>query len=109
MEWADEAPEPSGATSEHALYLRELAANAGYSALVCVAAAITYVVTSTTAHRKLEVASAIGLALGTHLVLVILMVMKRVFALTEERLNRVRTGADKTVVPHKRHGLASSL
>jgi hypothetical protein len=106
MQWADESPTPSGETSTHAKYLRELAANSGYASLVCIGAAIAYVVASTTAHRKLEVASAVGLALGFHLVLVLLMVMKRVFALTEERLNRARTGADATVVPHRRrkHG-----
>jgi hypothetical protein len=102
MDWSDNSPEPSGDTTAHAKYLRELAANAGYASLVCVATAVAYVAASTSAHTKLEVASAVGLALGTHLVLVLLMVMKRVFALTEERLNRVRTGADRKILPHRR-------
>lgn len=102
MGWADSSPEPSKATTDHARFLRELAANSGYASLVCIAAAIAYVIASTTGHAKLEVASAFGLALGSHVALVLLMVMKRVFALTEERLTRARTGADRTVVPHKR-------
>jgi hypothetical protein len=93
MDWADTSPEPSKETSEHANYLRELAANAAYASLVCIVAAIIFVVAATASKQVLEVASAIGLALGAHLVLVLMMVMKRVFALTDERLIRARTGA----------------
>ena len=93
VDWAHDPPAQGKETTEHALFLRELAANAGYASLVCVAASIAFVVATTTGHIKLVIASAVGLALGEHLILVLLMVMKRVFALTEERLNRVRTGA----------------
>lgn len=93
MDWADTSPQPSKATSDHAKYLRELAADAGYASLVCIAAAVVFVVAATASKQVLEAASAIGLALGAHLVLVLLMVMKRVFALTDERLIRARTGA----------------
>lgn len=99
---ADDPPEPGRDTTEHVLFLKELAANAGYAALVCIAAAGAYIVASTTSHLKLEIATAIGLALGWHLVLVLVMVMKRVFALTESRLNRVQTGADRNVLPHRK-------
>jgi hypothetical protein len=34
------------------------------------------------------------LALDTHVILVLMMAMKRLFALTQERLRRARTGAD---------------
>ncbi|HEX6680593.1 MAG TPA: hypothetical protein VF063_08110 [Gaiellaceae bacterium] len=95
MEWADTRPRPSADTSFHATYLKELAANSGYAALVCIAAAIAYVVASTGGQWQLRVASAVGLALGSHLILILLMVMKRVFALTDERLRRARTGADR--------------
>ena len=114
MSWADDAPQPSAETSNHAAFLRELAANAGYASLVSIAAAIAYVVSAMSAPEPtetdkaasggtvLEAATAVGLALGVHLVLVLLMVMKRVFALTEERLTTARTGGDKTVLQHRR-------
>ena len=92
MDWADTDPEPSRETTEHAVYLRELAANAGYSSLVCVAASLVYVVALTSHGRLLKAASVVGLGLGAHLVLVLLMVMKRVYALTEERLRLAHTG-----------------
>jgi uncharacterized membrane protein len=95
MEWADSKPEPGQNTSEHAQYLEELAANAGYASLVCIVDAIIFVIAATASKQLLEAASGIGLALGAHLVLVLLMVMKRVFALTQERLVRARTGADQ--------------
>jgi len=57
--------------------------------------AIIFVIAATASKQLLEAASGIGLALGAHLVLVLLMVMKRVFALTQERLVRARTGADQ--------------
>jgi hypothetical protein len=107
MTWADSEPEPSVDTSDHAAFLRELAANAGYASLVCIVAAVAYVVCATQvpdptkgeqAGLALRVASAFGLALGSHLVLVLLMVMKRVFALTDERLTRARAGARPRVV-----------
>jgi hypothetical protein len=94
MDWADSKPEPSASTSSHAIYLGELAANSGYASLICIVAAIDYVIAATSSRQILEASSGIGLALGAHLVLVLLMVMKRVFALTAERLNRARTGAD---------------
>jgi hypothetical protein len=94
MDLADARPEPSPATSEHAVYLEELAANAGYAVLVCIAAAVVFVVASIATHWVLRITSALGLAVSAHLVLVLLMVMKRVFAQTQERLRRARTGAD---------------
>jgi hypothetical protein len=107
MDWADDPPEPGVETAEHVRFLRELGANAGYAALTCIVAAGAFVVAATTAHRKLEIATAVGLALGWHLALVLMMVIKRVFALTENRLNRVQTGAGRTVVPHRRQAPGS--
>jgi hypothetical protein len=94
MDLADMRPERGPATSEHAINLEELAANAAYASLVCISAAVVFVVASIGTHWVLRISSALGLALGAHLVLVLLMVMKRVFALTQERLRRARTGAD---------------
>jgi len=91
MTWADSPPSRGPATSQHGILLGELAAHAGYAALVCILAAVTYVVASVTKGWPLRVASSLGLALGGHLVLVLLMIMKRVFLLTQGQLNRART------------------
>jgi hypothetical protein len=95
VDWADSNPTPSAETSDHALYLEELAANAGYASLVSIAAAIAFAIASThfPSIWVSRISSAVGVALGLHLVLTLLMVMKRVFALTQQRLNRARTGA----------------
>jgi cytochrome c biogenesis protein CcdA len=91
--WADAGPDRGRETSEHAIYLEELSANAGYASMVAIAAAIAFTFASTHFDNEWipRVASAIGVALGLHLVLTLLMVMKRVFALTQQRLNRART------------------
>ena len=94
MELADQHPEPGPDTSAHAIYLAELAANAAYASLVCIAAAVVFVIASIGSHWVVRISSALGLALGTQLVMVLMMVLKRVFDLTVERLNRARTGAD---------------
>jgi len=95
MDYADSRPAPCQATSSHAAYLLELAANAGYASLLCIAAAIAFAFASAvTSHLALRVSSAIGLALAVHLVMVMVMVLRREFLLTEERLGRARTGAD---------------
>jgi hypothetical protein len=92
MEWADSRPPVGPETSAHAAYLEELAANSSYASLVCATAAVTFVVASGGSGWVLRVASAVGLALAAHLALVLVMVMKRVFLLTQDRLNRARTG-----------------
>jgi hypothetical protein len=95
MNWADTMPIQSRDTTKHARDLEELAANAGFSSLVCIAAAISFVVVSTTGHEKLRVASAVGITLGVMVVAVLLLVMRRVFNLTVTRLTRARTGKDR--------------
>lgn len=102
IDWADKPPDPSKDTTEHAIFLREIAANAGYASLVCIAAAISYVFATISTHERREIASAIGIGLGAHLVLVLMMVMKRVFALTEERLTQVHTGAHRAAASPRR-------
>lgn len=89
--WADSAPERGPATSDHATYLAELAANAGYAALVSIVASVAFVVASTSHGWLLRVTAALGLGLGSHLVLTLLMVMKRVFNLTLQRLRIARS------------------
>jgi hypothetical protein len=94
MDVANEPPEPGPATSQHAIFIEELAANTAYASLMCIAAAVIFVVASISSAWTLRVFTALGLGLSAHLALVLMMVMKRVFTLTVERLNRVRTGAD---------------
>jgi hypothetical protein len=94
MDWADTDPEPSKEVSQHATFLRELAANAGYASLVSVIAAGIFVVATVTSKTVLIWVSAVGLAVTAHLGAVLLLVMQRVFALTEERLKLARTGGE---------------
>ncbi len=95
MDWADSSPAPGPDTSSHATYLQELAANSGYASLVCIVTSAVFVVASVSSHLALRISTAIGLALALHMALILLMVMKRVYALTVERLNRARSGADR--------------
>ena len=81
--------------SEHALQLKELGANAAYAALVCIAAAVAYVVASAFHGLTLRIASGVGLALGAHLVLILLMVMQRLFLRTQDRLRTTDTGPQR--------------
>jgi hypothetical protein len=94
LDWADAAPRPSREVSAHARYMGQLAANSGYASLVCIAAAICYVFATVSDGPWLIVASAISIGLSVHLVLVLLLVIRRVYAVTEQRLTRARTGAD---------------
>lgn len=102
--WADAEPEPGPDTSRQAIFLEEIAANAGYAALISICAAAVFVVTSMTGDTALVIFSAFGLALAVHLVLVLLMVMVRVFALTQQRLLDSRTGATVTSLPRRKAG-----
>jgi hypothetical protein len=95
IDLADSLPEPGRATSDYATFLEELAANSSYASLVCILAAVVFVVASISSGWVLRVCSALGLAIAAHLALVLMMVMKRVFALTQQRLIRARTGADR--------------
>jgi hypothetical protein len=95
MEWADNPPLQGPDMLDYAIFLRDIAANSGYASLVCIGASLAFVATSLFRGGVLIAFSAIGIALGLHLVLVVLMVMKRVYALTQSRLNRVITGAGR--------------
>jgi hypothetical protein len=97
MDWADTKPAKGPDTSEHAIFLGEIAANAGYASLVSVLTAAVFVAASVTVHTNPEILTAIGLALATHLALILLMVLSRVFALTQDRLTRARTEGTATV------------
>jgi hypothetical protein len=92
MTWADQGPTPGPDVSRHATFLNQIAANAGYAALVCVLTATVFVVASVVKGTGHVIASAFGLALAVHLALMLLMVTVRIFALTQERLTDARTG-----------------
>jgi len=108
MDWADTDPTPSKDVSRHAQFLRELAANAGYATLVSLVASGLFVVAAVTSKTMLVVFSSIGLAITVHLATVLLMVMQRVFALTEGRLKIAQTGAgagaDVKHLPNRKAG-----
>jgi hypothetical protein len=101
MSWADTEPPRGADTSEHAIFLEEIAANAGYASIVSIAAAVVFVVATVTTKTALVVATAIGLGIAVHMGLVLFMVMGRVFALTQNRLNRARAGATVTPLPKR--------
>lgn len=95
LDWSDSNPLPSADTADHAEYIGQLAANSAYASLVCLVAAASYLIATVAGGRLLGVASAIAIGLTVHLAFVLLMVMKRVYALTEQRLIRARTGAGR--------------
>lgn len=101
MDWSDTKPEPSGDVSEHAEFLRQLAANAGYASLISILTATIFVVASATSGEIAVVFTALGLGLALHMALVLAMVIARVFALTQERLIRAEaSGANGGSVTH---------
>lgn len=93
---ADSAPVPSQELTKQTKDLEELAANSAYAALVCVLAAGVFVVAAIGHRWVLIVSTAIGLGLAVHLLLVLLMVMKRVFVQTQASLLRASTGAGRS-------------
>jgi hypothetical protein len=93
LDWLEQKPKPSEDTTEHAEYLRQLAGNTGYASLVSIMTAGAFVVASAAKNPDLKALSAeIGFGLVVHLTLVLLMVMNRVLALTENRLIQAETG-----------------
>ncbi|HTZ64317.1 MAG TPA: hypothetical protein VMB51_09455 [Solirubrobacteraceae bacterium] len=93
LDWLDEKPTPSEDTTEHAEYLRQLAANTGYASLVSICTAAVFVVAAASKNTEtIAWATAFGFALVVHLTLVLLMVMNRVLALTDNRLIQAETG-----------------
>jgi hypothetical protein len=91
--WSDTNPEPGVETTWHARYLEELSANAGYASIVSMITAILFVLCSATSTWPLKFLSALAIAAAIHLALTMLMVIKRVFALVQERTRIARTGS----------------
>lgn len=100
MDLADSKEQASQAMTRHADFVRQIAANAGYASLVSFVAAGVFVVAAVTSKDVLLWASSVGLAMTAHLAASLLMVLQRVYALTEGQLNRATTGAN---VEHLHH------
>jgi hypothetical protein len=102
LDWADSNPAASKQTTEHSTFMRELAANSGYAALVSFVAAGVFVVASVTSGTVLLWFSAVGLGMMAHLAVALLMVIRRVFALTEQRLRLAETAAEVRRLPREK-------
>jgi hypothetical protein len=106
--WSRAADLPDGGQEATAEFTRriqdleDLAANSAYAALVCIAAAVVFVVASFGHGWVRIVSTAAGLALGLHLFLILLMVMKRVFTQTQASLLRAKTGGGTQDRPSSR-------
>lgn len=108
LEWADGKPPRGPETSWQAQFLQEIAANAGYATLVSILAAAVFVgalvATGSTAQTVL---SSFGIALATHLALMLSMVLTRVYALIVNRLTDARVGGpagNVTPLPGRKTG-----
>jgi hypothetical protein len=91
--WSESQPSPGPATSTYAILLGELSANAAYAALVSAAAAVAALaaaITTNGAGERITVALTAGLF--AHLGTTMLLVLRRVFLLTRQRLTEARTG-----------------
>lgn len=102
LEWVDTKPERGPKTSQMAINLEELAANAGYSSLMAVIAAVFFLVCSATpTHSWVNTISlACGVATGLHMILGLVLVMNRVFLMTQGQLRRARAGGSPArIVP----------
>jgi hypothetical protein len=103
MDWSDNKPDRSEDTSEHAFFLEEIAANAGYASVISIITSGVFVAASVTVHTDPTILTAVGLAFALHLALIMFMVLSRVFALTQDRLARARTeGATVTHLPSQK-------
>lgn len=91
MDWADSEPARGPETSRHATFLGEIAANAGYASLVAIVSSVFFVVASVSEGRIANISTSVGLAVGLHTLLVLVMIIVRIFALTQGRLNKART------------------
>jgi hypothetical protein len=95
MDWADSSPTPGEETSYYGRFLRQTTANAGYASLISILAAAIFVIVAASAahhHTAQVIFSAIGLGLSAHLMLLLAMVLRRLFALTDARLTDAETG-----------------
>lgn len=92
--WSESRPIPGPATSSHAVLLGEISADAAYASLVASGSAVAGLASSITRTGSPEIISvATTAALLTHLATTLLLVLRRVFLLTTERLNEARTGS----------------
>lgn len=92
-DWAQSDPAPGPSTSRYAELLEELSASAGYASIISAATASGALGVAITSRGWQEhLLAAITVALLLHLAATLLLVARRVFLLTKERLNTARTG-----------------
>lgn len=92
-DWAQSDPPTGPATSRYAQLLAELSASAGYASFVSAvtaSAALAVAITQRGWQERLLAATTVAFLL--HLAATLLLVSRRVFLLTTERLNAARTG-----------------
>jgi hypothetical protein len=109
LEWADRQPPTGPETSWQAQFLQEIAANAGYAALISILAAAAFVGSLiASGSTALTILSSLGIALAIHLALMLSMVLTRVYALTVNRLTNARvggpSGGNVTPLPERKTG-----
>ena len=107
MDWADSQPERSKANTEHALFLQEIAGNAGYAAVVSIATAIVFAIATVADKALLIAATAVGIALFVHMVQLMILIMDRVYATNPrpaEHRPRIRKERDSARVPKAQSG-----
>jgi hypothetical protein len=99
MDMSDSDKPTSKSITDHAEFVLEIAANSNYASLVSAVGAGVFVVAAVTSKTVLACASTIGLALMTHLAVLMLIVMQRVYSVTKERLLVAHTGAEQAPRP----------
>lgn len=103
-ELASDPPPRDEESTQYVLFLGELSANSGYASLVSfVTAAVFVAASAVTGHTASVILCAVGFALLLHLGLVMGMVISRVFAVTQNRLDRARTTGTVTQLPRHRN------
>lgn len=92
--WADTQPTPSSTTSRYANLMGGLAANTAYACLVSIISAAVLIAAAVSVDGVGETAIvAVAIGLLVHLGLTLLMILRRVFLLSQMRLLAARTGA----------------
>ena len=85
-------PKKGVKTSSYAIYLEELSANAGYTFIMSLLTIFCFIMASTNTNIILNIFSAFSIGLFIHIILILFMMIKRIFAFTVQHLNYARTG-----------------
>lgn len=91
VDWSDHAPGAGAMTSQMAEFLQTLAANAGYASLACIGTGAVFVVAALTDGLVQTLFTAFGAGLLTHVLMTLLLVARRIYAVVLASLNDART------------------